>query len=60
MNTGQHRAVSAQLARSGKPNKIMLEGLKANYAVRVLANCKTVYTSSILVVASINLINALH
>jgi len=26
----------------------------------VLANCKTVYTSSILVVASINIINILH
>ena len=34
--------------------------MKANYEVQALANRKTVYTSSILVVASINIINGLH
>jgi hypothetical protein len=44
--------VSAHSARTGKPNKINRKGMNANYGVQVLANCKTVYTSSILVVAS--------
>src|SRR5258707_11748370 len=34
--------------------------MKANYSVQRQANCKTVYTSSILVVASINIINVLR
>jgi hypothetical protein len=34
--------------------------MKAHYTVQSQANCKTVYTSSILVVASINTINSLH
>ena len=41
-------------------NKINRFGMKALYMVQAQANCKTVYTSSILVVASINIINALH
>jgi hypothetical protein len=39
MNTGQDRVVSTHPARSGKPNKIMRKGMKANYGVQALANC---------------------
>src|ERR1700687_599351 len=40
MNTGQDGVVSAHSARSGKPNKIIRKGLKANYGVQALANSK--------------------
>jgi hypothetical protein len=45
--------VSVDLQRLLEPNKINHFGMKAYYSVRSQANCKTVYTSSILVVASI-------
>lgn len=48
--------VSAGLRRTLELNKINRLGMKTIHAQ---ANCKTVYTSSILVVASINPINDL-
>jgi hypothetical protein len=59
-NTGRDWRVSVSSRPMREPNKINCFGTKAHFAVRSQANCKTVYTSSILVVASINIINALH
>jgi hypothetical protein len=43
------------LRRILKPNKINHFGMSADYSVLPHENCKTVYTSSILVVASIKI-----
>jgi hypothetical protein len=51
-NTGRDLRVSAGLRLILKPNKISRFGMTAHYLVHAQANCKTVYTSSILVVAS--------
>ena len=48
------------LRRILEPNKINRFGIKAHYGIHSQANCKTVYTSSILVVASINIIRLLR
>jgi hypothetical protein len=59
-NIGRDWKVSGGLGRILEPNKINRFGIKPHYTVQSQANCKTVYTSSILVVASINIINDLH
>jgi hypothetical protein len=53
-NIGRDWKVLVGLRRILKPNKINHFGMSADYSVLPHENCKTVYTSSILVVASIN------
>jgi hypothetical protein len=52
LNIGRDWKVSSGLLRILELNKISRFGMKAHYSVQFQANCKTVYTSSILVVAS--------
>src|SRR5260370_25544056 len=57
MNMQQDRTVSDDQRPTPKPNKISHITIKDDCLGRQPANCKTVYTSSILVVASINIIS---
>jgi hypothetical protein len=59
LNTGQDRAVLDDQRPAPKPNKISHIDINDDYLGRQEANCKTVYTSSILVVASTLQINVL-
>jgi hypothetical protein len=60
LNMRQDRALSNDQRPTPQPNKINQIDIDDDCLGRHQANCKTVYTSSILVVASINIINSLH
>jgi hypothetical protein len=59
LNMGQDRAVSDSQRPTPKSNKISRIDIKKDCLGRQQANCKTVYTSSILVVVSTLKINDL-
>jgi hypothetical protein len=52
-NIGRDWGVSGAERDMLETNKVNRFGMKAHYSAQTQANCKTVYTSSILVVASI-------
>jgi hypothetical protein len=60
LNTGQDRAVSDGQGWSPKSNEMNQIQINRDNSGQRAANCKTVYTSSILVVASTNIINNLR